>query len=195
MSNNFKNININEFVNNKLEETVEIAKTLAITLDEQGDQINNTQNQINLINNDTKSSLKTIKKMNSSFYRWWSWLVDLGTEISTSISNTLPTISNNNVANTSNNNTTNNNTANNNTANNNTANNTATNNISNNNTANNNIYDIDNPAYNNLEILKELSINIGTKLTEQCNNYTEISELVDINRDRIKKCNSIAKKI
>lgn len=195
MSANLKNINIEEYVDKELEETVEIAKNLAITLEKQGESINNSHRNIKEINENSQNSLTTVKMMNSSLYRWWIWLVNLGRQTTNTIHNLFPKSNNDDQSTIL----------------------TIKDSIdpyeqnqnpetlgSLSSHISHNTCIIDNktnniekhiPVPKNLSLLKELSLNIDHNLSRQCQQYDDITQLTEQNNDRFKTISKIIKKI
>ena len=161
---------VNELINKELLNTISLAKSLATTLDEQGDHITNSHQTLNQIEDDSKLSLKTVRMMDSRFYRWWIWLVDIGNTVTNNITSSFVTTQNlpSEIIQVPLNPKT----------------------IHKPNSQNE-ITDIS----HNLEILKEISLNINDELTNHCQKYEEIYKLTEKNRERLNHSSQIANKM
>ena len=179
-----KNKEIYETINDSLNETVMLAQEVTHTISTQGEVINKSHQELKGIDEYTKVSYKTVKIMNSTIYRWWMWISEMGNNvtnhISTHINSHIPNVFNNTLDND-----------------NDTvvnidkkeANNTYTNSSS----SSKNDNTIINIDY--LETLKEISITIGDELDKQCLQYHDIQNMTDKIETRISKTNKISKKM
>jgi len=94
-----KNKEIYETINHSLNETVMLAQQVTHTISTQGDVINKSHQELKGMDEHTKVSYKTVKMMNSTIYRWWMWLSEIGNSvtnhISTNINTHIPKVFNN----------------------------------------------------------------------------------------------------
>lgn len=177
--------NIYQSINTSLSETVELAQEISTTLSLQGEQISNQYQEVTAIDQHSKIAHKKVKMMNSVLYRWWTWLAEIGTNVTTTISNGVTSLSksepetecktkteikigkinNEKLESTSNNDP----------------------------SRENNCLDDDN--IKNLNILKQISLSIGEELDMQCKKYSEIHEITENSSARIDKTCKISNKM
>ncbi len=79
--------NLSRLVNYQLTETVEIAKQITTSLENQNHQIQEVTDAQKQLENQQITARHKVRLMESAFYRWWIWAKEITTDLFSGISN------------------------------------------------------------------------------------------------------------
>ena len=164
-----------------------LAQEVTHTISTQGEVINKSHQELKGMDEHTKVSYKTVKIMNSTIYRWWMWISEMGNNVTNHISTHISTHINSHIPNVFNN----------------TLDNDNYTDVNIDKIKENNTYTDSSSSKNDntlinidhLEKLREISITIGEELDKQCLQYQDIQNMTDKIETRISKTNKISKKM